>query len=219
MARSEAVSARERDRHELVYEEEAVTGDAALVASLNSGDPRAPAALFDAYGQYVERLLFRVLGPDSEIEDLLHDVFVQALASIGKLRDPARLKDWLARMTVFVARGAIRRRRRGRWLVFVPAQELPPQGASTPPYEARDLLDRVFAVLRRLRPNDRIAFSLRYIEGLTLPEAADASGVSLATFKRWLKKSDAAFLALAERTDQGLHEMLLDTPRWRATDE
>ncbi|MBW1762704.1 MAG: hypothetical protein JRJ64_14645, partial [Deltaproteobacteria bacterium] len=105
-------------------------------------------------------------------------------------------------------------RRRGRWLVFMPAQELPEQKSSAPPPETRDLLDRVFSVLRGLHPNDRIAFSLRYIEGLTLPEAAEASGVSLATFKRWLKRSDKAFLLRAQRNDRALYDTLLETPRW-----
>lgn len=143
--------------------EERSYDDATLVESLRRGDHGAPAALFDAYGGYVERLLARVLGRDPDIEDLLHEVFAEALANIGQLRDPARLKGWLTRMTVFIARGALRRRRRHAWLIFRPSEELPPaQSASASP-ETRDLLDRVFAVLRKLRPNHRIAFSLPYI--------------------------------------------------------
>lgn len=214
MAVSEAASMLNREADGLRTKEESGLRDSELVASLQLGRPEARAALFDAYGEYVERLLIRVLGRDPEIEDLLHDVFVQALANIRKLRDPSRLKAWLGRMTVFVARGALRRRRRGNWLVFMPAQELPDQKSSAAPHETLDLLDRVFAVLRGLHPNDRIAFSLRYIEGLTLPEAADASGVSLATFKRWLQRSDKAFLARAQRNDRALYDTLLETPRW-----
>lgn len=195
-------------------EEESVFDDAALVELLRSGDPRAPARFFDTYGRYVERLLVRVLGPDPDIEDLLHDVFAEALGSIDRLRDPARLKGWLTRMTVFIARGTLRRRRRQGWLSFLPEEELPQNASASTPPEARDLLIRVFKVLQRLRPNHRIAFSLRYIEGMTLPEAADASGVSLATFKRWLKASDRAFLSGAQRTDRALYEELLNTPRW-----
>lgn len=195
-------------------EEESVFDDEALVESLRSGDPGAAAQFFDAYGRYVERLLVRVLGPDPDVEDMLHDVFAEALGNIDKLREPARLKGWLTRMTVFIARGMLRRRRRHGWLSFVPDEELPPHPSPSTPPEARDLLLRVFAVLQRLRPNHRIAFSLRYIEGMTLPEAADASGVSLATFKRWLKASDRAFMNGAQRIDGALYEELLSTPRW-----
>jgi RNA polymerase sigma-70 factor (ECF subfamily) len=193
---------------------ESVFDDAMLVESLRAGDPEAPARLFDAYGRYVERLLVRVLGPDPEVEDLLHEVFAEALGSIEKLRDPARLKGWLTRMTVFIARGMLRRRRRHGWLSFAPEEELPAHPSPSTPPEALDLLKRVFAVLQKLRPNQRIAFSLRYIEGMTLPEAAGASDVSLATFKRWLKASDRAFMSVARRIDPALYEELLTTPRW-----
>ncbi len=206
----------DRDSVGQLTKEECVRADATLVESLASGDPGAPALLFDAYGKYVERLLVRVLGSDPELEDLLHEVFAQALANIGQLRDPARLKGWLTRMTVFVARGALRRRQRHRWLVFLPDEDLPPQRAPSSSPEVRDLLERVFAVLARLHPNQRVAFSLRYVEGMTLPEAAEAAGISLATFKRWLKASDRAFLARAKRMDHALYEELLETPRWGA---
>ena len=216
MSVSEAMSALDRESVGQLTKEERAAYDAKLVESLRADDPNAAAALFDAYGQYVERLLARVLGPDPEIDDLLHDVFVEALANIGQLRDPARLKGWLTRMTVFTARGLLRRRRRQAWLVFLPADDVPPRPSAAPSPETRDLLARVFAILRKLRPNHRIAFSLRYIEGMTLPEAAEASGVSLATFKRWLKASDQAFLARAKRTDHALYEELLRSPRWGA---
>ena len=211
---SDAMGWFDQDAAAQPIKEEFVFDDATLVESLFSGDPGAPARLFDAYGRYVERLLVRVLGPDPDVEDLLHDVFAEALGSIHQLRDPARLKGWLTRMTVFVARGMLRRRRRQRWLSFAPEENLPDHPSASAPPEALDLLKRVFAVLQQLRPNQRVAFSLRYIEGMTLPEAASASGVSLATFKRWLKASDRAFMNSARHIDKALYDELLQTPRW-----
>lgn len=191
-----------------------VRDPAALVEMVRGGHVGGTDALFAAFGRYVERLLVRVLGPDPEIEDLLHEVFAEALSNIGKLRDPERLKPWLTRITVNVARGALRKRKRRRMLVFVQPEELGehPSVAASP--EATDLIERVFDVLQALRPNHRLAFCLRYIEGMTLPEAAEAAGVSLATFKRWLKAADQAFVSRAEQTDDALYQELLATPRW-----
>lgn len=219
MSVSDAMSLPDTDRVGQLEPEESLLDDAELVASLVSGHPDAPTALFDAYGAYVERLLMRVLGPDPEIEDVLHEVFVEALSSISKLRDPARLRGWLTRMTVFVARGSIRRRRRHRRLVLVPAEDSLPESSPPESHESKELLQRVFRVLSELDENQRIAFSLRYLEGMTLSEGANVSGVSLATFKRWLKKSDRSFMACTERIDPELHETLLETPRWGGQDE
>jgi len=189
-------------------------GTTALVERIRSGRGGATDALFEAYGRYVERLLVRVLGPDSEVEDLLHDVFAEALSSIDRLRDASRLKPWLARITVNTALRALRRRKRHRTLVFVEPHELSKHATPSAPPEAVDLIERVFDVLHALRPNQRLAFSLRYIEGMTLTEGAEAVGVSLATFKRWLKASNRAFVSRAKKTDHALYEELITTPRW-----
>lgn len=66
---------------------------------------------------------------------------------------------------------------------------------------------RVYELLNAMATQERLAFSLRRIEGMTLPEGAEAMGVSLATFKRRLKKADQAFQRLAAK-DPLLRERL-----------
>lgn len=183
--------------------------DARLVDALRHGHPGAPAAFFDRYGTYVERLLVRVIGPDQEIADLLHEVFAEALDHIAKLDNPEALKGWLTRITVFAARGCIRRRTRRRWLRFMAPEEVPEMQADAACAETRDLLARSFRILDRMPADERIAFSLRYIDDMTLPEAADACGTSLATFKRRLRRARDAFEAAAAK-DPALKERLAD---------
>src|SRR4029079_179468 len=99
--------------------------DEALVLALREGNQAAASELVRRHGPYVERVLARILGVDGELPDLLHDVFVCALDSIDSLKNQGMLKEWLRGVAVFVARGCLRRRRRRRWLVFRPAEELP----------------------------------------------------------------------------------------------
>lgn len=181
--------------------------DARLVDALRSGHPGAPAAFFDRYGAYVERLLVRVLGPDQEIADLLHEVFAEALDHIHKLENKEALRGWLTRITVFAARGCIRRRSRRRWLRFMAPEEVPDVQAVPTCHDARDLLARAFRILDTLPADERIAFSLRFIDDMTLPEAADACGTSLATFKRRLRRAQDAFHEAAAK-DPALRERL-----------
>jgi RNA polymerase sigma-70 factor (ECF subfamily) len=51
--------------------------------------------------------------------------------------------------------------------------------------------------LRKLPPDERIAVTLRFVEGMTLPEAAAASRLSLSTFKRRLARGEKKFRAMA----------------------
>ncbi len=173
--------------------------DATLVASLRAGHPNAPAHFFDVYGAYVERLLYRTVGRDPEIEDLLHEVFAAALSNISKLRNPHALKPWLTRITVITARRCIRRRSRGRWLRFMAHQDVPEQTCVPVAPDVRQRVDRVYELLSKLRADHRIPFVLHEFHQMTLPETAKACGVSLATVKRRIRIGKAAFMDAARQ--------------------
>lgn len=173
--------------------------DAALIRALRAGDPHAGAALFDRYAVHVRRVLARVLGPDPELSDLLQDVFVAALTSVGSIEDPSALKAWLTRTAVFTARGRIRRRTRWRFLRFVPDDELPEAPAPAADAEGSEALAAVYRVLNALPTDERIAFALRLLDGMELTAVATACGVSLSTTKRRLSSAQSRFRELARR--------------------
>jgi RNA polymerase sigma-70 factor, ECF subfamily len=164
--------------------------DAELVRDLREKRPGAGAALFDRYGSYVERILARVLGhTDADLEDVLHEVFAHCLEDIGKLSDPMRLKPWLGQVAVFTARTVIRRRRRRRWLSYLVPWEMPEAAEPPVDHAERQIADRLYRALDRLPADERIAFALRYLEEMTITEAADVAGVSPATLKRRLVRA------------------------------
>jgi RNA polymerase sigma-70 factor (ECF subfamily) len=171
--------------------------DAALVAALRAGRADASTVLFDRYGADVERVLYGVLGPDAEIKDLLHDVFIAALESFPKLRDPNALRGWLIGIAVRKARKCITRRSRWRFIELRPSSELPEREAPTPTAEMSDAVRCTYAVLERMPADERLAFALRYIESMELVAVAAACGVSLATIKRRLSRAHETFTALA----------------------
>lgn len=187
--------------------------DAGLVVALRAGRQSAKAALFDRYGRHVQRVLSRVLGPDPEIPDLLQDVFVSALESIDRLSDPSALRPWLSRIAVFTARSRIRRRVRWRFIRSEPPEELAEVEAHFASAEVSEALKTTYAILNRLPSDERIAFALRFIDGMELTEVAAASGVSLATIKRRLVKAQRRFVEAA-RAEPSLHDWLLRGARW-----
>lgn len=67
---------------------ETSTDAVALHQRLLRGERAAAAILFDRHAPMVERLLLRILGSDSELNDLVHEVFVRAFESAHRLRDP-----------------------------------------------------------------------------------------------------------------------------------
>jgi RNA polymerase sigma-70 factor (ECF subfamily) len=169
----------------------------ALLDGLQDGEAWAKVALFDRYAPHVERILGRVLGRDPELTDVLHDTFVQAYASVAGIRDAHALKGWLSTVAVFTARGVIRKRKLRRWLRFWDPSELPEQHAAVAEPTTREALERSYAILDTMDADERIAFSLRFVDGMELTEVASACSCSLATVKRRLSRAEKKFLEAA----------------------
>jgi RNA polymerase sigma-70 factor (ECF subfamily) len=171
---------------------------AALVSALRRGDEGAAAALFHEYASLVERTIGRILGVDDDLPDATQDVFLRALRSVHKLRDPQALTDWLLQITVCTATDWVRKRKRKRWLLFFDPRELEhPRGQDVDEL-GREALRATYAVLDRLSVEERTVFALRYIDGMELLQLAQACDCSLATVKRRLNRANSRFEALAK---------------------
>lgn len=154
--------------------------------ALRRREPGAANQLFMAYGRDVQRVSARVAGTD-QLADLVHDVFVRALERVDELRDARRLRSWLVGISVYAAREHIRRRQRERRIALVADPEAPSAGSDL---DAREELRRVYGILEGVDVDDRIAFALRYLEGMELTEVAAACGTSLATIKRRISRAE-----------------------------
>jgi RNA polymerase sigma-70 factor (ECF subfamily) len=187
--------------------------DAALVAALRRGDGRARVALVERFEPLVERLVAGALGIDSEIPDVVQDVFVAVLEGVHNLKDASALRSWIATLAVFTARGRIRRRRRWRWIRFVAPEEVPEVPVSRPQGETHEAVRATYAVLDSFPADERLAFSLRFVSEMQLTEVADACQVSLATVKRRLARAEKRFLEAA-KTYPALRERLTRGNRW-----
>ena len=80
--------------------------------------------------------------------------------------------------------------------------------------EGRQTLRAVYAVLQRMPADERIAFALRYIDGMELTEVAAACSISLATVKRRLRRSEDRFLRSA-RSHSLLEKWVEEGSRWQ----
>lgn len=176
------------------------TPPSALLARLQAGERTAQAELFDRYVDMVERLLLRVLGPDTELEDLVQETFLQALTSVDSFRgNEASLGAWLRSVAVRTALKRLRwrsvRRRFGLRMQDQGALDLP----ETLEPEVYSGLVRLHEALEKLSAADRVAFVLRFFEGMELTEVAAACNVSLATIKRRLRRGRDRMHEIARR--------------------
>ena len=157
-------------------------------------DPRDFDEVFRRYSPYVARVALRLLGNDSEVDDLVQDVFLEAHRGLAQLREAGALRGWLSRICV---RRATRRLRRRRLLAFLSFEllldrELPVAVDATP--EQRLEVARVYRCLDRLSADERVAWVLRHVEGESLDDLVVLCGCSKSTVQRRLRAAQARIL-------------------------
>lgn len=172
--------------------------DKMLIQGIRDGHPGAFRAFYGRHVSFVYSVLLRTLGSEDELDSLVYEVFFEAFRWINKIRDNEKIKSWIAAIAVNTARDTIKRRKRNRWLRFFDPAELPEIAKDSRDILDSDALNAVYDVLGRLNIDQRIAFTLRFMNEMKLEEIADACGVSIATVKRRLAKAKRRFYSLAK---------------------
>src|SRR5258706_13547423 len=74
--------------------------DVTLASEAAKGDPGAHAAIWDRYAPLVRRILVRSIGPGSEVEDQVQEVFLRFYRNRTLLRYPSALLSFLFGITL-----------------------------------------------------------------------------------------------------------------------
>lgn len=163
--------------------------DEELVERLARGDQWAKEALYRRYVKVVWTTALHMVGNRADAQDVVQDTFVEALRDLPALRRHAALRPWLLRISVHQAHRRFRRRKLLRRLGLdrsiddAPLEELLHHGATA---EQQLELRAVDRALQGASVGERFAWVLRYVEGHSLEEVAEACDCSLATAKRRL---------------------------------
>ncbi len=177
--------------------------DAELVRrARDEGDAWARDALFRRYVRDVTGLVMRLSGRRSEAEDIVQDTMADALTTLGQLREPASFRAWLLGIAVRRVRRAHRKRTVRRFFGIDHGEDdasLFDLASADASPDVRAELALVDAMLARLPIDERIAWSLRRVEGEDLESIARITEVSLATVKR---RVDAVDVKLREHLNR-----------------
>ncbi len=142
-----------------------------LARRAGQGDRSAFEKLFDGHVDHVHCRLTRLVGPVPEREDLVQEVFLAVHRGLPSFRGDARFSTWLYRIVTNIA--CTHLRRRSRTPATFQVDDLPLAGEVKTPEEAarqRQQMRLVLQLLDRVKPDKRVAFILREVEGMSLKE-------------------------------------------------
>jgi RNA polymerase sigma-70 factor, ECF subfamily len=165
--------------------------DSKLVALVRDGDRIAFEVLYRRHAAFAMNLAVRIQGSAGDVEDVVHDAFLRAHQRLHELRDANVFRSWLGAIVVRLVRSRLRRRRLLNALGLgasdpVDLDAIASEGAGP---EIRAQLAQIYALLQTMPSDDRIAWTLRYIERHPLEAVADLSDCSLATAKRRIQRA------------------------------
>lgn len=159
--------------------------DREIIERVLGGDRNAYEEILLRYEVQVFRWLARML-PFDDVREAAQEVFVRAYRDLGGYRAEAPLQHWLSRIARNVAYDYWRKVRRDR-LVPTESSEIDrlSEGATSADEDASDSRERelLHEALDLLSPDQRLVFSLFYLDERSIREIASELGLSVANVK------------------------------------
>lgn len=137
-------------------------------------------------------MVWTMIGPDSEFNDITHDAFVRILQGLPRLKDVDRLEQWAARVTINTVNNALRRRRYRRVTSWDPHNE-PDVLVGHTDFETRHVAKRVANIFSHLPEKERTLLELRWFGSTTIDDIARTADCSPRTVKRRIQRALTRF--------------------------
>jgi len=164
--------------------------DVRLMRLMSAGDTQAFEELIERHQSLVAGTVARMLGSNSEVEDIAQQVFIRVWKSAGRYTPRAKFTTWLLKITRNLVFNELRRTRRR---AQVPIQTEPdaaeiPLKDETNPTPAASLLENelqeaIEKAITELPERQRMALVLRRYEELNYEQIADILDLSVPAVK------------------------------------
>jgi len=167
----------------------------ALVARLQKGECKLFGALYERYRRPLFAYCYRLLNGKERAEDVLHEAFLKAYASLDGLNDPALFRVWLFRIARNEAYGLMRKPQHR------PYDDAEDVWSEQTPYDSLVALEQTEIVrkaLQSLKDEYREAIVLREFEGFSYVEIAEITGDTESSVKSRLFKARKALIKKLE---------------------
>ena len=175
--------------------------DSALIERCRQGDLGAFEEIYRAHSRRIYGVLVRMLGNQTDAEDMLQDVFLAAHRKLESFRGESALGTWLYRLAVNLCLDYLRSRTgRAIQMTDVIADE-----PSLPDAASHRLAERTVTkmdlerALAQLPEGCRAAFVLHDVQGLEHREVGEVLGIAEGTSKSQVHKARLRLRTLLSR--------------------
>lgn len=173
--------------------------DQELIHNIKAGNQKAFRHLVEQHQQQVFNTCVGFLHHEADAEDIAQEVFIEVHRNIHKFKGDSKLSTWLYRIAVNKSLDFIRKKKRQKRSGFFQAifgfDQIPEPVETSKgmlPGISIDDQDRgrvLFQAIESLSENQRIAFTLHKIEGLSYQEVTEVMDVSLSSVESLMHRA------------------------------
>jgi RNA polymerase sigma factor (sigma-70 family) len=179
-----------------------------LIERLKQGEEAAFREIVETRQSLVYNTVLGLLQNAEDAEDVTQEVFIKVFESIRQFKGESAFSTWLYRVAVTSALEFLRKKKRKKRFAFVsslfgdnnqPRHDPPDFVHPGVQLDNRENAKLLFMTIKKLPENQRVAFSLHKVEGLSYQEVAEV-----------METTVAAVESLIHRARQNLKKMLAD---------
>ena len=169
-----------------------------LIEQLKKGDETAFKTIVDTWQDMVYNTAIGIVQNAEDAEDITQEVFLQVYQSINSFKGDSKFSTWLYRITITKSLDHERRKRRKKRFAFVRSlfgDES--QVVIHPPdfhhpgvaLDKKEDAARLFQAINQLPENQRVAFTLHKLEGLSYQEVSDVMKTTVSSVESLMHRA------------------------------
>ena len=184
-------------------------GEELLITELREGKASAYNELVQQFADKVFNTSIGILQNTEDAEDITQEVFIEVFRSIHNFKGESKLSTWIYRITVVKALEFLRKKKRKKRFAIVqslfgmesvlPETDMPHFYHPGVQLENKERSAILFAAIDKLAENQKTAYVLNKVEGLSYAEVAEV-----------MKTSVSSIESLLFRAKQNLQKLLAD---------
>jgi RNA polymerase sigma factor (sigma-70 family) len=169
-----------------------------LIDQLKKGDESAFKFIVDTWKDMVYNTALSIVQQSEDAEDVTQEVFVQVYQSIRGFKSESKLSTWLYRITLSKAMDHERRKKRKKRFGFVKTLfgegnevvvDLPDFNHPGVTLDNKEKAAILFRAMETLPDNQRMAFVLNKVEGLSYQEISEVMNTTVSAVESLLHRA------------------------------
>lgn len=169
-----------------------------LIEQLKRGEETAFKTIVETWQNMVYNTALSIVQNAEDAEDIAQEVFVQVYQSVHNFKGESKFSTWLYKITIRKSLDHERRKKRKKRFAFMRSLSEPQnEGLVQAPdfHHPGIVLDRkenaaiVFKAITALTTNQRIAFTLHKVEGLSYQEISEVMDTSLSSVESLIHRA------------------------------